>query len=310
MEDEEEEPSKKEAADPIKAKEGSSNQKGTTDKAEESSSPQQSAAASELRTQEVLALLSCFLGPMFGAWLLHTVRFQLSRPSEGLVSDYNLGIFLLAAELRPVSHILTLVQSRTLHLQRIVATNPHAPQTGDAAVPKEVLVRLDELEAHAASAVTEANAKAEELKVPQLVIEARKGIQPELDALNRAVRRYEKRATVFNMQIEAQLRELDLRTKDALSLAAAAERGRKGSAAVLSDFLAAIVVVPVQALLAFVSTLIAVPKAALESAFVLVKNYIKSFWRVAGLNRSKRKGKEKEGEPPSKKKGRRSEQGT
>ena len=64
--------------------------------------PAHEAATNELYTHEVLALLSCFLFPLLGAYLLHTIRSQLSRPSEGLVSNYNLTIFLLASELRYV----------------------------------------------------------------------------------------------------------------------------------------------------------------------------------------------------------------
>ena len=59
--------------------------------------PAHEAATNELYTHEMLALLSCFLFPLLGAYLLHTIRSQLSRPSEGLVSDYNLTIFLLAS---------------------------------------------------------------------------------------------------------------------------------------------------------------------------------------------------------------------
>ena len=303
----EDERSKKEAADPTEVNDAGRNQKGTTDQAEESSSPEQVAAASELRKHEILALLSCFLGPIFGAWLLHTIRSQLSRPSEGLVSDYNLSIFLLAAEIRPLSHILTLMQSRTLYLQRAVATNPYEPQPGDVAVPVEILVRLDELESHAASAVTEAKAKADEPKAPQVIAEVRKSIQPELDALNRAVRRYEKRATVFNMQIEAQLRDLDARTKDALSLAAAAERGRKGSASILMDFLASIVVVPMQAMLALFSTVLKVLMTVLEGTIKIIRGYVDAIWLMVPFRRAKKKGKEREREPAPKKKTKRTE---
>ena len=48
---------------------------------------------------------------MLGAYLLHTIRGQLTRPSEGLVSDYNLTIFLCAAEIRPVSHLIKMIHA-------------------------------------------------------------------------------------------------------------------------------------------------------------------------------------------------------
>ena len=263
-----------------------------------SSMDQQTDAASELRIHEMLALFTCFLGPIFGAWLLHTIRYQLSRPSEGLVSDYNLSIFLLAAEIRPVSHVLKLVQARTLYLQRLVASNPHSEPVADATVSKELLARIDELEAHAATVASDVKPKSEQPKTPQVMQEVRKTIQPELDALNRAVRRYEKRATVFNMQIEAQLQDLDSRTKDALSLAAAAERGRKGSAAVLMDFSAALVVVPAQTLYALLLVALRLPQIAFESVARTIKIYFEFFYDITGLRRlgGKKKGKEKEKE--------------
>ncbi|KIH92922.1 hypothetical protein SPBR_02454 [Sporothrix brasiliensis 5110] len=76
----------------------------------------QETALKELYRHETLALLSCFAAPIAGAYLLHALRSQLTRPSEGLVSNFNLAVFILAAEL---------VKSRTLHLQRIVHVNPY-----------------------------------------------------------------------------------------------------------------------------------------------------------------------------------------
>ena len=63
---------------------------------------------------EMMALAWCFAFPALSSYLLHTIRGQLSRPSEGLVSDYNLTIFLFAAELRPISHLIGMVRARTV----------------------------------------------------------------------------------------------------------------------------------------------------------------------------------------------------
>ena len=205
---------------------------------------------------ELLALASCFVAPVCGAALLHAVRAQLSRPSEGLVSDYNLGIFLLAAEVRPLRHLLALVQARTLHLQRVVAANPHlgpsATTTSSAPhaslPPSELRTRLDALEAALAarpttapaapSAVAALLASPELTAAPPFVAAVRRAVQPELDALTRAVRRYEKRAAVLSAQTESRLRELEARGRDALALAAAAERrgAQKGAVGVLAEW--------------------------------------------------------------------------
>ncbi|KAI7783926.1 hypothetical protein LA080_011189 [Diaporthe eres] len=196
----------------------------------------QEAAVNELYVHEVLALLACFLSPVIGAYLLHAIRNQLSRPSEGLLTNFNISVFLLAAELRPLSHALKLIQARTLHLQRIVRLTPTPPST--TVQLEEMRLRLAQLElrAEAAEAVTaqtlEMSAQRQQQQQqnnglkqgPALVREVRNAIQPELDALNRAVRRYEKKATVLALQTESRLGAVDTRLSDAIALAAAAAK--------------------------------------------------------------------------------------
>lgn len=195
---------------------------------------QQLEAANELKYHELLALLSCFIFPLVGTWLLHAIRGQLSRPSEGLVSNYNLTIFLLASELRPLSHLVKMIQSRTLYLQRIVSNNPHqevpASSTTDKAIILDLTKRLDELESHVAeTSASKPNIQNGNTTNTQLTLEVRKTLQPDLDALNRAVRRYEKRATLLTMQTESRLQDLEARMSDAITLAAAAERSNSTS---------------------------------------------------------------------------------
>ncbi|EWC47818.1 hypothetical protein DRE_03018 [Drechslerella stenobrocha 248] len=66
----------------------------------------------------------------------------------------------------------------------------------------------------------------------------KKGIQPDLDALNRAVRRYERKEALQSAQTDERLAYLDRRVNDALTLAAAAassaQEGRNGSLIFLS----------------------------------------------------------------------------
>ncbi|KAL8711785.1 MAG: hypothetical protein Q9225_007067 [Loekoesia sp. 1 TL-2023] len=226
-----------------------------------SQTQEQSRAAAELRTHELLALFACFLSPLLGGWLLHTIRYQLSRPSEGLVSNYNLTVFLLASEIRPLSHLIKMVQARTLYLQRTVGTDAHEDAKGDATAMADMAQRLDELEAFVAN--TEATGKASPSTseyTDQLKIETRKSLQPDLDALNRAVRRYEKRMVALTMQTESRLQELDNRMSDAITLAAAAERSsnqsssRRGSSAfILLDWISAAMFLPLQAAWAVIS---------------------------------------------------------
>jgi hypothetical protein len=190
---------------------------------------QQQAALRELYIHEVLALLSCFVLPLVSAYLLHHIRVQLSRPSEGLVSNFNLTIFLLVSELRAFSHALKLVQSRTLHLQRVIHGNPFASPTHTGAQIEEMAERLSRLEARslADEFVREQGGGLDSVpaeEIASMARDVRNAIQPELDALNRAVRRYEKKATVLQYQTESRFLALDSRLDDAIALAAVAAK--------------------------------------------------------------------------------------
>ncbi|KAI9714914.1 MAG: hypothetical protein M1820_000203 [Bogoriella megaspora] len=211
------------------------------------------AARQELRSHEVLALACCFLGPMFGAYLLHTIRAQLSRPSEGLVSNYNLTIFLLAAELRPSAHLIRLIQARTLHLQRTVQTSPFAnePSPSSRANIASLESRIAELENHLGDLASSHTAlQKSSTDTAEVTTSVNRALQPQLDALNRAVRRYEKRSMTTALQTEARLQDLEKRLRDALSLAAAAaDRNRRpGFVSGFIDGLISILLTPFQVL--------------------------------------------------------------
>ena len=237
------------------------------------------AARKELQMHELLALLSCFLFPAIGAWLLHAIRGQLSRPSEGLVSNYNLTVFLLASEIRPVSHLVKLIQARTLLLQRVVNANAaDNDQKLDSGQLTDMSKRVEELEAHVADSVESSGKKAAittditTAKVAaQAVSETRKALQPELDALNRAVRRYEKRTTISSLQTEARLQDLESRLKDVVVLAAAAQRNAENHPRKLMliqlNWMCALVVVPVQ----FVWFLVHLPVRGVQFASDVVR---------------------------------------
>ncbi|KAK6950011.1 hypothetical protein Daesc_008334 [Daldinia eschscholtzii] len=190
----------------------------------------QDAALKELYFHEMAALAWCFIFPMLGAYLLHTIRGQLTRRSEGLVSDYNLTIFLCAAEIRPVSHLIRMLQNRTLRIQQIVAKNPHEKRSVTMEEFEALSARLDELEAQGITSDTIPNATVRP-DVPQpkaiqtaVAQEVRSSIQPELDALNRAMRRYEKKLTLLACQTDNRIEYVDYRLNDAIALAAVAAK--------------------------------------------------------------------------------------
>lgn len=184
--------------------------------------PEQQSALSELYIHEALALISCFVLPLVGAYLLHAIRSQLSRPSEGLVSNYNLTIFLLVAELRTLSHMIKLVQARTLHLQRVVHENPYSVGASSTTQVADLLRRVQLLEGKPPLSEPRQGGEAEPEQGLNITKDVRAAIQPELDALNRAMRRYEKRSTLLQHQTDARFAGVEARLDDAIALAAAA----------------------------------------------------------------------------------------
>ncbi|KAF2766708.1 hypothetical protein EJ03DRAFT_329850 [Teratosphaeria nubilosa] len=184
-------------------------------------------AASALRQQELLALLATFAFPVLAAWLLHVIRAQLSRPSGTLVSDYNLSVFLLAAEIRPMRQLVRLMASRTLNLQRTVTglDDPFSNRTVETrSTISTLLQRVSELEAKISEhqVIPSTVAVADKSDVNELSTELRKRYEPRLEGLERAVRRYEKRSTTLALLTEQRLNSLENRLQDALSLAAVA----------------------------------------------------------------------------------------
>jgi hypothetical protein len=173
------------------------------------------------------------------------------------VSNYNLTIFLLASELRPLSHLFKLIQARTLHLQRVVHESSYHNVNGASAGDiKDLVRRLEDLETRAlATDSTPTSGTSEPMmngkQAAMVTTEVRRTLQPELDALNRAVRRYEKRATLQTMQTESRLLDLEARLADAISLAAAAaqtgQRLRYGLWSILVEWIVTAIVLPLQA---------------------------------------------------------------
>ena len=119
-----------------------------------------------------------------------------------------------------------MVQSRTLFLQRVVASSSSAYDdnriTGDKA--KDINKRLEEIEAHvaetAAIRLALSNPAANQDKTPssssspseatsQLATEVRDAFHAEVKTLHRAVKRHEKRTASYNRQTESRLQLLE-----------------------------------------------------------------------------------------------------
>ena len=234
-------------------------------------------AVASLQRQETLALLATFILPVLAAYLLHVIRAQLTRTSTNLVSDYNLSIFLLAAEIRPTRQVIRLLSARTLHLQRVASSgsaSPRGPSETSAASADALaalLARVASLEAALPSSADGTHQRP--ASAPELA-ELKRRYDPRLDGLERAVRRYEKRSTTLALAVDARLNSLDARLHDAVSLAAAlaqqnvaASSSRKGSSAGVRARVAGVLLAPLR----FVAWVALLPWRAAEEAYARFK---------------------------------------
>ncbi|KAI8358561.1 hypothetical protein BD560DRAFT_484270 [Blakeslea trispora] len=70
----------------------------------------------ELHRHELVGLAWVILSPLIAGYTLHSSRYFLSN-FDHYISSFNIGIFILAASIKPVTHVMTLLQERTLFLQ-------------------------------------------------------------------------------------------------------------------------------------------------------------------------------------------------
>ncbi|KAK4123884.1 hypothetical protein N657DRAFT_572351 [Parathielavia appendiculata] len=207
---------------------------------------QAKAALTQLQNLEVAALIVCFVAPAAATYLLSMVRSQLSRPPQSLVSNFNLSIFLLTAEMIPLKHCIKLVLAHTLHLQRIVNSNPYRTIQITPSIYRDMIQRVEALEARVlmeqppspsdpnpdeddgdqgggGGSERRGKVNVEQLR-DDITHSVRAAIAPEIDAVTRAVRRYEKKSSALTEDIEQQMRDICRRLDDAIALSAVVAR--------------------------------------------------------------------------------------
>lgn len=187
--------------------------------------PEVEAATTNLRRTELLALASCFLSPLLGGYLLHYIREFLSRPSEGVVSTFNITLFVMAAELRPAMKLMEMIKQRSLHLQKIVHKETLEAKQNISSASEDV-EPLKERISHLESMIDDLRVSV--LRVQggreEVVTGVREGVRGEVEALNRisspsetnigAVRRYEKNFALHRAHTEDRINLLNSRLND------------------------------------------------------------------------------------------------
>jgi hypothetical protein len=149
--------------------------------------PEREAAAINLRRTELLALTSCVASPLIEGYLLHYIREFLSRPSEGVVSTFNITLFVMAAELRPALKLMEMIKQRSLYLQKIVHQDmlegnvvKNTTSNVDLEPVNEKIMQLENTIEDLRRSITRVQGGREEV-----VTGVREGVRGEVEALNR-----------------------------------------------------------------------------------------------------------------------------
>ncbi|KAK9387998.1 hypothetical protein V1515DRAFT_453987 [Lipomyces mesembrius] len=164
------------------------------DPAEEQLYKLRSEAAAKLAQWEILSLATCFAGPILGGFLLHYLRGSLTSESAGgLVSNFNITLFVLTACVRGALILAELVKRRTLHLTDVARAKPRS--------------RVEELECQVQ--FLEDEIRRLEGVIGSTAKEAGEILRPDVTALTRAMRRYEKNQAMQSQEFVAQIQELE-----------------------------------------------------------------------------------------------------
>ncbi|KAK9467412.1 hypothetical protein V1512DRAFT_261136 [Lipomyces arxii] len=146
-------------------------------------------AISNLARTELASVFACFLGPLAGGVMLHVVRGQLRSGGSGLVSDFNITLFVLSAGVRGVLVASEYVQHRTSVLHQVVRTQPLSKVEILELKMQNLELRVDGVEDEHA------------LDEPHL--------RSDVDALTRTMRRYERQQAEMMAFFNGKLHDLD-----------------------------------------------------------------------------------------------------
>ncbi|ORX56917.1 hypothetical protein DM01DRAFT_322416 [Hesseltinella vesiculosa] len=153
----------------------------------------QNQLASELRRHEVTGLLWVIASPFIAGYTLQYSRYFLSD-YDRYMSSFNVAVFVLAASLKPLSHVMMLLRERTLFLQSEIQVN----DTHVVRLQKRIDILEEEL-----FALSQAYATKKDLG------QMADGLSPTLQQLSKSMRRFEKKEQLLRSWSEDRFTLLD-----------------------------------------------------------------------------------------------------
>ncbi|KAL9550235.1 hypothetical protein MBANPS3_004820 [Mucor bainieri] len=153
----------------------------------------------ELRRHELAGLLWVVLSPAIAGYTLQYSRYLLSNVDR-YISAFNVTVFILAASIKPISHVMVLLQERTMFLQSEALVSESQVQVLQA--------KMDLLEKELYGL---RKAYATKKDLGQVVTE---DINPSLQQLAKALKRFEKRDLALRTWSEEQFTSIDHKVRE------------------------------------------------------------------------------------------------
>ncbi|KAF9433283.1 hypothetical protein BGZ76_009662 [Entomortierella beljakovae] len=155
-------------------------------------------AAASLRRQEFISLLFVLSSPFLGGYTLQYLKSFFST-YENYLSALNIELFIIASSIRPLTHLISLLKNRALHLQELV----HYPD-GDVEHLKNKVAAIE------AELVLLRKASATKREVSQV----QDSVEPTLHQLSKQIKRHDKKENMLRTYAEERFANIDEKLRE------------------------------------------------------------------------------------------------
>ncbi|KAK4517972.1 uncharacterized protein ATC70_001321 [Mucor velutinosus] len=152
----------------------------------------------ELRRHELIGLAWVIMSPAVAGYTLQYSRYFLSN-YEKYMSTFNVTVFVLAATLKPLVHVMALLRERTLFLQSEIQVD----ETEIEVLQKKIEMMEDEMDGLRKAFATKRD-----------LGQVAQGIAPSIQQLSKAMKRFEKKETSLRSWSEERFTEIDQKVQD------------------------------------------------------------------------------------------------
>ncbi|KAF9380736.1 hypothetical protein CPC16_010175 [Podila verticillata] len=155
-------------------------------------------AATSLRRQEIFSLLFVLASPFLGGYTLQYLKTFFSS-YEDYLSALNIELFIIASGIRPLTHLVSLLKARALHLQEQV----HYPDT-----------EVENLRRKVAAIEGELTQLRRAFATKREVLQVQDNVEPTLHQLTKQIKRHDKKETMLRSYTEERFAAVDEKLRE------------------------------------------------------------------------------------------------